>query len=169
MSDSLKKYNSKNKFYFHCVMPLCSYIDLVYGPWTSYWGTCNSHEIIGFVIGKISADKLDTMVKNMGMKLSDMEYKDMIKNVPVSGQCGKLQQPRHPGTWGLFLLFRLFCCCYDGGDGSYSIFHLLIKHFYLYCLVNPYMDKIYLEYIHSPFSPSTPPRGEWKKRLLTTF
>nr|XP_017170366.1 uncharacterized protein Gm11639 [Mus musculus] len=34
--------------------------------------------------GKISADKLDTMVKNMGMKLSDMEYKDMIKNVPVS-------------------------------------------------------------------------------------
>ncbi|XP_031208516.1 EF-hand calcium-binding domain-containing protein 3 isoform X2 [Mastomys coucha] len=34
--------------------------------------------------GKASVKKLDTMVKSMGLKLSDMEYKDMIKNLPVS-------------------------------------------------------------------------------------
>ncbi|XP_029402007.1 uncharacterized protein LOC115065364 [Mus pahari] len=43
--------------------------------------------------GKVSVNKLDTMVKNMGMKLSDMEYKDMIKNLPVS-DTGKIEMEK---------------------------------------------------------------------------
>ncbi|GAB1296952.1 Predicted gene 11639 [Apodemus speciosus] len=34
--------------------------------------------------GKASVNKLDTMVKSMGIKLSDMEFKDMTKSLPVS-------------------------------------------------------------------------------------
>ncbi|XP_038942056.1 EF-hand calcium-binding domain-containing protein 3 isoform X6 [Rattus norvegicus] len=34
--------------------------------------------------GKVSANKLDTVVKSMGAKLTDMEYKDMAKSLPVS-------------------------------------------------------------------------------------
>lgn len=58
-------------------------------------------------------------MKNMGMKISEKEFKDMIKNLPVDGECIRSNSPNSTGT-RVFVLFGLFFfCCGGGGSGFF--------------------------------------------------
>lgn len=61
-------------------------------------------------------------MKNMGMKVSETEFEDLIKSLPVDGECVGSHNPKSTGTRVLVLFGWFFYC---GGGSRFLFINLL--------------------------------------------
>ena len=68
--------------------------------------------------------KLDTLMRSMGEEVSEMEFKDMVKSLPVHGECVRSTNAKSIGL-RTFCSFGVFIVVVGGGS-SFCYFNIFI-------------------------------------------